>query len=89
MTNNIKTYYDYLGNVTCVEHVNERGHVVKRIIDDFTEDFIRNEDGVIIAYKNSNGYSYSFNKQSIDEVIEEHNNNIQSFLSKYENNNIL
>lgn len=89
MTNNIKTYKDDLGNVTCIEHVNERGHVVKRIIDDFVEDFIRNEDGILIGYKDSNGYSYNLNKQSIDEVIEEHNNNTQSFLSKYENNKTL
>ena len=79
MTNNIKTYKDNLGNVTCVEHVNEHGYVVKRIIDDFVEYFIRNEDGILTGYKDSTGYSYNLNKQSIDEVIEEHNNNIQSF----------
>jgi len=89
MTNNIKTYKDDLGNVTCVEHVNERGHVIKRITDDFVEDFIRNADGIIIAYEDSNGYSYNLNKQSIDEVIKEHCNNLQSFLYKYENNKTL
>jgi len=67
-------YYDDNNDVTCTE-VFDNDRIVKRITGDFTEEYIRDESGMIIEYKSSDGYSNKLNKTSFDEVIDEFENN--------------
>jgi len=67
-------YYDDNNDVTCTE-VFDNDRIVKRITGDFTEEYIRDESGMIIEYKSSDGYSNKLNKTSVDEVINEFENN--------------
>lgn len=62
------------------------GNVIQRTTGDYTEYYTRNELGIITEYKDSTGYSYKTNK-TINEVIEEHNSNLKSFLNNKELNN--
>jgi hypothetical protein len=67
-------YYDDNNNITCTEILNNDS-IVKRITGDFVEEYIRDENGMIIEYKSSDGYSKKLNKTSVDEVITEFENN--------------
>ena len=70
----IINYYDDNNNITCTE-IFENDLIVKRITGDFVEEYIRDENGMIIEYKSSDGYSNKLNKTSIDEVMAEFENN--------------
>ena len=66
--------YDENNNITCTEVFNN-GRIIKRITGDFVEEYIRDKDGIIIEYKSNDGYRNNLRKESINEVIEEFENN--------------
>jgi len=72
-------YKDDFGKVICLEFINKDRKVVKKITDDYYEEYKRDINGIVSEYKDSTGYRYKI-KKSIKDINKEFSNNIKSFL---------
>jgi len=72
-------YKDGFGKVICLEFINKDRKVVKKITDDYYEEYKRDTNGIVSEYKDSTGYRYKI-KKSIKDINKEFSNNIKSFL---------